>query len=305
MILDKEIKIKMNGKHIDRYRSLGYKCDVGETILVKIEDLPRYSKCLINSKCDFCENTSTLNYNIYNKSIEKNGFYRCTECGRKSAKETCISKYGVDNPTKSKIISNKISLAYKNKREIEKELLVDKHKKTVFENYGGWFTNTNEYKDKIKKISLDKYGLDDYRSSDEFKNKVKKTLNEKYGVENPSQLPLSYKKSWFGNKINGIHFSGLMYQGTYELDFLEKYYDKLKIDKIKPIKYYFEDKKHYYHPDFYLPNLNLIIEIKSSYTYNFDLERNLAKKEYSLKSGYSFIFIIDKDYNEFDSLLLS
>jgi len=52
-------------------------------------------------------------------------------------------------------------------------------------------------------------------------------------------------------------------------------------------------------PDYYLPDYNLIVEIKSSYTYNYDIEKNEAKKKASLENGYNFIFIIDKDYTEF------
>lgn len=78
----------------------------------------------------------------------------------------------------------------------------------------------------------------------------------------------------------------------------------MNIIKINPIKYKLNENEHYYHPDFYLPDYNLIIEIKSSYTYNYDLNKNLSKKEYSIKNGYNFIFIIDKDYSEFESYLI-
>jgi hypothetical protein len=55
--------------------------------------------------------------------------------------------------------------------------------------------------------------------------------------------------------------------------------------------------------DFYLEKLNLIIEIKSSYTYNYDLEKNLSKEKFSKLNGYNFLFLIDKDYNTFDEIL--
>ena len=112
-----------------------------------------------------------------------------------------------------------------------------------------------------------------------------------------------FKKSWFGNKINGLHSaSNLKYQGTYELDFLESYYNKVIIEKTNPIQYQLNENTHYYHPDFYLPDYNLIIEVKSSYTYEYDLDKNLAKNQYSIKSGFNFIFIIDKDYSELESI---
>jgi hypothetical protein len=106
------------------------------------------------------------------------------------------------------------------------------------------------------------------------------------------------------SSFNHLTYKDVTYQGTYELDFLENYINKHIITKIDPIKYELNDNTHYYHPDFYLPKYNLIIEIKSSYTYNYDLEKNLKKKEYSLKNGYNFLFIIDKDYSLFEEFLL-
>ena len=47
----------------------------------------------------------------------------------------------------------------------------------------------------------------------------------------------------------------------------------------------------------------MIIEVKSSYTYEYDLDKNITKKEYSIKSGFNFIFIIDKDYTDLNSTL--
>jgi hypothetical protein len=304
MIIDKEVKIKMNSKHISKYRDLGYVCEVGELSIIKIEDLPKYSKCELNVRCDDCNIENRVIYINYTKQKEKYGKYRCYECGRSQIKKTLFEKYGVDNPTKLKIFSQKISNSYNEKTEDEKIELLIKTKKGMFEKYGGWYTSTDEYKEKLIKHNLENYGVSDYRSTDEFKNKVKNTLIKKYGVEHASHVPLKFKKSWFGNKINGFHEkSNLSYQGTYELDFLEKYYDRLKIEKINPIQYFLNENSHYYHPDFYLPEYNLIIEVKSSYTYNYDLDKNLAKKEYSIKGGYNFIFIIDKDYNELNSIL--
>jgi hypothetical protein len=49
---------------------------------------------------------------------------------------------------------------------------------------------------------------------------------------------------------------------------------------------------HVYLPDFYIISENLIIEVKSDYTYNADLEMNLLKKEYTEKAGYNFEFMI-------------
>lgn len=298
MILDKEVNIKMNSKHISKYRDLGYICNVGEYSLISIEHLPRYSKCEINVSCDDCYEHNKILYINYTKKLEEQGRYRCFSCGKEKAKKTCVEKYGVDNPTKLKIFSDKISLNYNLKSDYEKESLKKKSKDNMFDKYGDWYRNTDEFKEKVIKTSMDNYGVIDYRSSDVFKNKVINSNLVKYGVKYPSQIPLRKRKALFGNKINGFHIlSNLNYQGTYELDFLNKFYDKIIIDKIDSIKYKLYNNEHFYFPDFYLPEYNLIIEVKSTYTYNYDLDKNLAKKNRCEELGYNFLFIIDKNYD--------
>ncbi len=95
----------------------------------------------------------------------------------------------------------------------------------------------------------------------------------------------------------------MTYQGTHELDFLTKYYDKLEITEMDSIVYFFNEKNRHYFPDFYITKYNTIVEIKSTYYYKLYLDKNLAKKEACLTNGYNFIFIIDKDYTEFENLL--
>jgi hypothetical protein len=79
------------------------------------------------------------------------------------------------------------------------------------------------------------------------------------------------------------HSTKLHYQGTYEKDFLDKYFNILDINNGPTIKYYLENKKKVYFSDFYIKSKNLIIEIKSDYTYNLQLEKNLAKQKASIK----------------------
>jgi len=184
MIINKEVKIKMNSKHISKYRDLGYVCEVGELSIIKIEDLPKYSKCEIDVSCDICSSINKTIYINYTKLMEKFGMYRCFKCGKKQANSTMIIRYGVDNPTKCKEICKKISDKYHKKSDEEKNRMVIKQKETMFNKYGSWYTLIDSYKEKLKKYNLENYGVSDYRSTDEFKNKVKNTLMKNYGVEN-------------------------------------------------------------------------------------------------------------------------
>ena len=156
----------------------------------------------------------------------------------------------------------------------------------------------NQFLNKRVETYIKNYGFVNPMPSNYIKNKSKNTCIERYGVKSPMQSAIIFNKQQkSGLKTQKHKKSNLSYQGTYELDFLERYYDKFNIGKIEPIQYKYNDKYHYYHSDFYIPEYNIIVEIKSTYTYNYDLERNQAKYDYSIRAGYNFIFIIDKDYH--------
>ena len=73
------------------------------------------------------------------------------------------------------------------------------------------------------------------------------------------------------------------------LNELFKYYKETdiitKTKNIPKIKY-FDNTDRYYFPDIYIPGDNLIIEVKSEYTYNSQISRNLLKKAATEKCCY-------------------
>ncbi len=56
--------------------------------------------------------------------------------------------------------------------------------------------------------------------------------------------------------------------------------------------YQFGGKSHRYYPDLYIPSQKKIIEVKSPYTYNKQLEQNNCKKDQVVQDGYTFEFWI-------------
>jgi len=60
------------------------------------------------------------------------------------------------------------------------------------------------------------------------------------------------------------------------------------------------NKKHKYYPDFYIKDINKIIEVKSVYTYEIELSKNLLKEKACKDKGLKFDFVIisKKDYND-------
>lgn len=64
---------------------------------------------------------------------------------------------------------------------------IEKSRVTNLEKYGSHYTQTSEYKDKVKQTSLNKFGVDHYSKSSEFSQRIKETNLATYGVEHPSQ----------------------------------------------------------------------------------------------------------------------
>jgi hypothetical protein len=178
---------------------------------------------------------------------------------------------------------------------------LEKRKNTCIEKYGFDFVAKSDYsKKKSKETIFNNHGDENYNN----RKQANETCMRKYGVENVSQDPEIHKKQQSGYVLK-YHNTGLYYRGSYEKDFL----DYCVINTISVInytntfKYFFENKERRYHTDFFIQKLNLIVEIKSSWTYECELEQNLAKKEAVISNGFNFIFIIDKNYKELETLL--
>jgi hypothetical protein len=160
----------------------------------------------------------------------------------------------------------------------------------------------NEIQERIKSTMIETYGVSNPLQCEEIKDRKDKTCEAKYGdkdiMKNPEIFEKVVKNSF--KKKEYIMPSGkvITYQG-YEnvaLDELLKTFNEAEITndvKLMPkIIYQFNDKKHRYYPDIYIPTQKRIIEIKSPYTYNKQLEQNECKKVQSIQDGYLFEFWI-------------
>ena len=93
------------------------------------------------------------------------------------------------------------------------------------------------------------------------------------------------------------------YQGyeNFALDELIMEYNEDDIknnrNKVPLIKYKLKNKEHSYYPDIFIKSDNKIIEIKSEYTYNMCLIKNILKALSAKKNGYKFEFWIYKIKN--------
>ena len=189
----------------------------------------------------------------------------------------------------------------------------DKRKKTCLEKYGSEYVINSQYtrnktKEKLgverpqwqsnygeicKASYFNKHGHS-YKLSNKTKLLIKKTKLEKYGTYMPQ---LKYKTYTFPSgrtiKIQGYE--------NYILDHLLKTYDENDIiagtKEIKKmcgnnITYIQDNFEHVYYPDIYIKSSNTFIEVKSKFTYDINLEKNLLKKDAILNRGYNFKFMI-------------
>ena len=126
-----------------------------------------------------------------------------------------------------------------------------------------------------------------------------------YGVEHPLQnKEIHNKQQKSGFKLKQYKDTNLYYRGLYELDLIEKYHDKYPDLQNGPsIKYIFNEKNKIYHSDFYIPSLNLVIEIKNSHLAKRDKEEIELKKQSVIEAGFNYIMIVDKNYSKFENLI--
>ena len=140
-----------------------------------------------NPKCEFCGKTLHLKkYNLGYANYCSIGCLNKSENHINKIKQTCINKYGVDNPSKDDIIKNKIKKKlYKNGMwYVETEECKKKTKETNIKKYGvDSYSKLNEYHEKVKKTSIKRYGVDSYNKTNESKELVKQENIKKYGTE--------------------------------------------------------------------------------------------------------------------------
>ena len=88
MIITKYVLVKWSRSIKKHYESKGYQfTNYGNEFLVKVEDLSKNSHVSVEVKCD-CEDCKNpiakfISWQNYNKSVKRNGQYRCKKCANK------------------------------------------------------------------------------------------------------------------------------------------------------------------------------------------------------------------------------
>lgn len=248
-------------------------------------------------------------------------------------KQTSLDRYGVSNPSKSKIVKDRIKESFTEKygegitNAMHLQEFKDKIVDTNIERYGTATPQLlDQFKQKTKETNIEKYGTDKPQQLKSIKDKTANTCKEKYGVSAPQQNKEIRKKSIdtclkkysaenvmqskdvfdknrYYQKKDYVLPSGKVvkvqgYEGRCIKMLLESYNElDLQINPSLSAIYYTEEdgKSHRYYPDIYIPKDNLIIEVKSKYTYNGFIgwyTTNLLKRQTCIDAGYNFEFMI-------------
>jgi hypothetical protein len=260
-----------------------------------INDIKEYPKCVI------CDNP----VREHNKDLRL--LDTCSkECDYQHranlTKISNLNRYGVESTNKLAMVKEKI-------------------KNTMLDNHGvSSYTLTKDFKDKSKKSKIDKYGNSNYvnptkgkatklkRYGDENYNNHEKyieTCIEKYGVEHVMQSKEIFEKQQI-NCYGAKKYKHLYYRGSYELLFITEFEKRFPIEDLDNcfgIKYEKDNKTKIYFPDFLVKKKNIIIEIKSPWTYdnngkNDELRESNDKKWEAAKSLVDYAFLPLKNKNE-------
>ena len=102
------------------------------------------------------------------------------------------------------------------------------------------------------------------------------------------KYPDSYSSSNVNGRVEKVIYNNMTLDSQWEVDFA-RWLDKNFVLWERPDKgfeYYYKDKKHIYFPDFYLPQLDIYVEVKG-----FKRE----KDEYKWKSLNNLIVLLSDD----------
>jgi hypothetical protein len=296
-------------------------CECGEKYEAVLSFVRRGSKCN-NCKVSRSEQTNLEKYG------KKNAFQ--VEEFKEKSKKTRLEKYGVEHVQQCKEIREKTQNTnlekYGVKHIFHTKECVKKALKTMKERYGVYYPMQNsEIREKMMQSVLEKWGTPYVLQSQKFCEDVilpkygslyhggsdnwKKKLMERYGVENPMHNLEFFKKAQENAfRIKEYELPNgkiIKYQGWENLTIKELLEDKnfpfvcdtvdpdsIRTEDIEPFDYKFGGKNYRYYTDIEIVGSNCFVEVKSTWTYSIDIERNLAKWRAVGSSGHNLIVVI-------------
>ena len=251
--------------------------------------------CLKNNGVEYAQQSQEIREKTTNTCLEKYGYKRafCDPTVYEKIQDTCLEKYGVKFPLQSHTIQEKINETFLSICGKTRPFGTEYHNKIILEKYGNTIFVCSDY---FKEQMMEKYGSEYFVHCEEYK----KQMMEKYGVEHALQnaelfskmLKTSFRRREYTFE-DGTTSMILGYEDLAIKDLEEsKLYNIIEAgdnEKIPTFWYDFEEKKHKYYPDIFLPEVNTIIEVKSTYYFEKDMPKNICKAKEVSKT---FIFLV-------------
>ena len=269
------------------------KCMERDNASIEDEYNKLYREISLKFKCS-CGNEWVKTF----RRIHENGAF-CNECNEKNKRiktnSTNLERYGTTCSLSAPLVKDKVKAINLERRGVE------------------YPTQCKEVKDKVKATNLERLGVEYPTQSKEVMKKVKATNLERLGVEYTmqssevmeKQIKSSYSKKEYtfpsGNKIKVQGYEPLALDiliNKWKVEENDIITERTKVPEIWWKDK--EDKSHRYYPDIFIPSKNLIIEVKSTWTYQKDKSNTQYKLIGSKELGYStLLWVFDnKKYLE-------
>ena len=251
----------------------------------------------VHPKCPVCGNFTKF-YGSKKLMFANHCSNKCTQLDDETKikfKQTCFKKYGVDAPMKSSKIKEKSKQTCLEKYGVENISQFfetkEKYKQTCLEKYNvdnpfklektKINSHSKEAKEKQRKTCLEKYGVENSFQSEEVRQKYKENYKRKYGVENPFQNEIikekikqtclekygvdrAIKNPLISNKVINTRIKNNTWTTSKPE---EKLYLYIK-EKFPSVIRQYKDKERYpYFCDFYIPELDLFLELNGTWTH--------------------------------------
>ena len=225
-LITKTVKVKWHGANRKHYENLGYEfTNYGDEFEIKVNDLPKKCKVLVDYCCDNCKKINSVCYGDYVRRVKENGKTYCKNCA--------LKLYGGNNISKSRLRNTKSFYQWcieHNRQDVldrwDYELNDCSPKDICYStNKKHWFKclKHSEHKSELKKISgftrgqegsmfcnqcnsIAQYILDNFPNKDLYNVWDK----EKNGDLNPWEVPKNRKiKIWI--KCQNKYYHGSYY----------------------------------------------------------------------------------------------
>lgn len=192
------------------------------------------------------------------------------------------------NNIKNKFINNPSALdSFRKKiKENKVDNNIDKRRKTIREKCRKLNITENQYYSEHSKKSAMSI------SSEKRKNMTLKAMSTKEKTDNFGGKSTYKKVKFFDEYVLLQGYEQIVLKSLIEDFNLGKNDILIGKSNVPIIRYKDNLKERMYFPDFFLPNKNLLIEVKSLFTLKNNIENVYLKCKYSLKNGYSILLIV-------------